>query len=53
VTAPAPLPVPTPQRNPVPVPTPVHKPCGLLGLRLFCPLTLCGLFGRFSGLCHS
>lgn len=25
--------------------------CGLLGLRIFCPLTSCGIFGRILGLC--
>lgn len=25
--------------------------CGLFGLRIFCPLTLCGIIGRFLGLC--
>jgi hypothetical protein len=35
------------------VAAPMQKPCGLFGLSLFCPFTLCGLFGRWSGLCHS
>jgi hypothetical protein len=35
------------------VAAPIQKPCGLFGLSLFCPFTLCGLFGRWSGLCRS
>ena len=27
--------------------------CGLLNLSIFCPLTLCGLFGRLLGLCNN
>jgi Nidogen-like len=27
------------------------KKCGLFGLGIFCPLTLCGLFGRWFGFC--
>jgi hypothetical protein len=27
--------------------------CGLFGLNLFCPLSLCGLFGRLLGLCNN
>lgn len=27
--------------------------CGLFGLKLFCPLSFCGLFGRLLGLCSS
>jgi hypothetical protein len=26
--------------------------CGLLGLRIFCPFTFCGIFGRLLGLCN-
>ena len=26
--------------------------CGLLGLRMFCPITLCGVLGRFLGVCR-
>jgi hypothetical protein len=25
--------------------------CGLRGMRILCPFTLCGIFGRFLGLC--
>jgi ABC-type phosphate transport system substrate-binding protein len=34
--------------------TPVTPtPCGLFGLSIFCPFTLCGVLGRLLGLCNS
>jgi WD40 repeat protein len=31
----------------------IRRPCGKFGLSIFCPLTLCGIIGRFLGLCKS
>jgi hypothetical protein len=45
----APAPAPTPMKSPVATPT---RRCGLLGLRLFCPFTGCGLLGRLLGICR-
>jgi hypothetical protein len=28
------------------------QPCGLFGRSILCPLTFCGIFGRFLGLCQ-
>lgn len=33
-------------------PEPELKSCGLFGLSMFCPFTLCGMIGRFLGLCR-
>jgi Nidogen-like len=30
----------------------LQSTCGLLGLRIFCPFTFCGIFGRLLGLCN-
>ena len=39
-----------PSLSPV-VPPDKDTACGILGLSLFCPITLCGLLGRLFGLC--
>ena len=39
--------------GPTEAPTPAPTDCGLFGGSLFCPLTLCGLFGRALGLCEA
>jgi hypothetical protein len=31
----------------------IRRPCGVFGLSLFCPFTLCGIFGRLLRLCSS
>jgi hypothetical protein len=36
-----------------PMPAPTFQKCGLLGWSIFCPITLCGIFGRWLGWCHS
>jgi ABC-type phosphate transport system substrate-binding protein len=36
-----------------PVASPGPKPCGLLGLSIFCPFTFCGVLGRLLGLCRA
>lgn len=40
-----------PVSSPAPPPVADEEPCGLLGLRLFCPLSFCGILGRIIGLC--
>jgi Metallo-peptidase family M12B Reprolysin-like len=54
VFTPIPPPAPAPVFN-VPTPTtdPMPEKCGLFGLSLFCPYTLCGVLGRFLGVCSS
>jgi ABC-type phosphate transport system substrate-binding protein len=49
------VPVKPPSQVPVQVPVkpPISKQCGLFGLGIFCPLTLCGIFGKFLRLCTS
>ena len=40
--------IPDPNTNPDP-----DTNCGLFNLSIFCPLTLCGIFGRLFGLCNN
>lgn len=49
VPIPTPAPAGAPNSSPVAAPT---RPCGLLGLGIFCPFTFCGFFGRLLGLCN-
>jgi phosphate transport system substrate-binding protein len=39
---------------PTPTAAPIKPPkvCGILGLSIFCPFTLCGFFGRLLGVCQ-
>ena len=53
VATPAPALPPVPTAPSAPNTAPVKDTtCGLLNLSIFCPLTLCGLFGRLLGLCN-
>jgi hypothetical protein len=49
----APTPVSFPiASTPVEYPTATAKHCGLFGMRIFCPFTFCGIFGRLLGICN-
>jgi hypothetical protein len=50
VSPPAKAPSKTPMKAPTKAPT-KKKKCGLFGLRIFCPFTLCGIGGRLFKLC--
>jgi hypothetical protein len=53
--APTKAPTKAPTRLPTKAPTlaPTSNKCGFFGWSLFCPKTLCGIFGRWLGLCQS
>jgi hypothetical protein len=57
--APTKAPSKVPRKAPTKLPTkaltlaPISTKCGSLGWSLFCPRTLCGIFGRWLGLCQS
>jgi hypothetical protein len=53
--APTKPPTKAPIKVPTKVPTvaPIPDHCGLLGWSIFCPLTFCGILGRWLGFCQS
>jgi hypothetical protein len=57
--APAKAPTKSPTKAPTKLPTkapalaPISTKCGWLGWSVFCPRTLCGVFGRWLGFCQS
>lgn len=55
-SAPTKAPTSAPTKAPATTAPPSNAPtatCGLLGWSIFCPLTLCGIFGRWLGFCPS
>jgi hypothetical protein len=53
--APTKSPAKAPTKAPMKVPTavPTRAKCGWLGWSIFCPRTLCGIFGRWVGFCQT